>query len=482
MCTLMVIEATLSAATTYLVIQAGRDVANGDFRLLDFAWILAAQALAYIVGGVSWVFAEQAGFGAHGRYMAAFARANRSQNTLFSEKTQREQVEPFLTGETFHIFFELMYEIEGSLRLALGLVLNAIVLGVEIDGGLPVAYVLTFLICIGMQLSLRKKIAYTYLENQRSTNHLTAHCYTAWDNIFVGNRYNYRRWNHGFKTRLRAALKAQIRAIVAKEGLATIGGIVSLCIVFTAIFYAGFKSSGDTATLVALAATLPRQIDLAHDVHSLAANWNDLVAIWTRIGGAVDHFKPSPTKDFVNRIKFSRVTFAESGEERIRDDLHDALALIGDKPTGRINLRGGNGAGKSTLIAALKQALGAHAFYWPTTDRLSFQFAEGNHPEADDDGGDDDNRDLGEAVNVGANRNDQVVHPRNHGFSAGERQIRSLQEIVANTHASVYLLDEWDANLDSHNRSIAQALVDTLARRARVVEISHRDLKAQDDR
>ena len=34
-------------------------------------------------------------------------------------------------------------------------------------------------------------------------------------------------------------------------------------------------------------------------------------------------------------------------------------------------------------------------------------------------------------------------------------QIRALREIVENTHASIYLLDEWDANLDTNNRALA---------------------------
>jgi len=50
-----------------------------------------------------------------------------------------------------------------------------------------------------------------------------------------------------------------------------------------------------------------------------------------------------------------------------------------------------------------------------------------------------------------------------------------LQEIVAHTDAAIYLLDEWDANLDATNRATADALVEELSRRARVVEISHRD-------
>jgi hypothetical protein len=35
--------------------------------------------------------------------------------------------------------------------------------------------------------------------------------------------------------------------------------------------------------------------------------------------------------------------------------------------------------------------------------------------------------------------------------------------------------NEWDANLDEANKAKADALVDALAARARVVEISHRD-------
>jgi chromosome segregation ATPase len=64
------------------------------------------------------------------------------------------------------------------------------------------------------------------------------------------------------------------------------------------------------------------------------------------------------------------------------------------------------------------------------------------------------------------------------GFSTGERQLKSLEEIVNSTNAKIYLLDEWDANLDDANRAKGDALADELAARARVVEISHRDRPA----
>ncbi len=61
------------------------------------------------------------------------------------------------------------------------------------------------------------------------------------------------------------------------------------------------------------------------------------------------------------------------------------------------------------------------------------------------------------------------------GFSSGERMLNALREIVDHTHDAIYLLDEWDANLDPSNRAKADELIDELAKRARVIEISHRD-------
>ena len=61
------------------------------------------------------------------------------------------------------------------------------------------------------------------------------------------------------------------------------------------------------------------------------------------------------------------------------------------------------------------------------------------------------------------------------GYSSGERQLQVLREIIAHTRAPIYLLDEWDANLDAGNRAVAAQLVEELASRARVIEVSHRD-------
>jgi hypothetical protein len=463
MVTLMVVEAMLAAATTWFVINAGRRVAVGEFLLTDLVWILTAQSMSYVVGVISWVFAERAGYRGFGKFMLRFARENRGKVQLLNEKPAREQVEPFLTGETFQCFFNVMYELEFALKLFLGLVFNALVLGAEIDPSLPVAYVGAFGALLLMQWVLQTPIAHAYLENQRMNNRVTAQGYTAWDNVFAGNRYNLRLWLAGFKTRLRVGLVAQVRAIVAREGMSAMSGIVSLAIVFATITIVALHNVGNTILLVGLATTLPRQIEMTYELHLLASGWNDFIAIWTRFGGVAANMLPQPDPDFDRRIKYDRLVLREGDRANVVSSLGDALRVTLAEPTGRINVRGGNGAGKSSLLASLKTELKKRAYYWPTTDRLAFQFAGGVVP-VEVEGDDEDD------VVVVAESMDKKL-----GFSSGERQLKSLQEIVESTDAEVYLLDEWDANLDDANKAKADALVDELAARARVVEISHRD-------
>ncbi len=463
MVALMVVEAMLAAATTWLVINAGRKVAIGQLLVSDLIWILTAQSASYVVGVISWIFAERAGYRGFGKFMLRFARENRSKVKLLNDKPAREQVEPFLTGETFQCFFNVMYELEFALKLFLGLVFNALVLGTEIDISLPFAYVGAFAALLLMQWVLQKPIASAYLENQRMNNRVTAQGYTAWDNVFSGNRYNLRLWLAGFKARLREGLVAQVRAIVAREGMSAMSGIVSLAIVFATITVVAVHNAGDTVLLVGLATTLPRQIEMTYELHLLATGWNDFIAIWTRFGGVAANMLPQPDADFDQRIKFDRLVLREGENANVVSSLGDALRIAFAHPTGRINVRGGNGAGKSSLLASLKTEMKKRAYYWPTTDRLAFKFTGDVVPV------DVDEDDEGEAIVVAESMDKKL------GFSSGERQLKSLEEIVNATDAEFYLLDEWDANLDAANKAKADALVDTLAARARVVEISHRD-------
>jgi len=461
MLAMIVLQEACSAGTTWLIIAIARDITQESVSAGNFGWIVVAQTVSYLAGAVSWIFAERAGFAAYSRYMLHFARQNRYQTALLSDSAAREKCEPFLTSETFHVCFELIFTLQFHLRLFFQLLFNSLVLGLAIDAGLPVAFAAAFVILATLQWFLRKPLAAAYLDNQRMTNRMTARTYNAWDNVFSGNHYNFRIWHRDFRQRIAAALAAQIRAILLREGWSAISGLIALLLVLSTTAWIALHDVGDTALLIALAATLPRQIEMTLDMHELTVGFTDLLAIWTRIKGICAHLRPLPAAGFNERIAFGRVVLSEGGRECECASLADAVGHALAAPTGLVTLRGGNGSGKSTLLAALKARLHGQAYYWPTQDRLAFAFNSGPAAEPEDEDGE-------------ANCDEDSER---QGYSSGERQLQALREIVAYTAYPAYLLDEWDANLDAANRKQALALVEELSRRARVIEVSHRDRK-----
>jgi ABC-type multidrug transport system fused ATPase/permease subunit len=464
MLAMILIQEFCSAATTWLVIRIARDITEETVSAENFVWIVAAQSLAFLTGAVSWIFAERAGFGAYSRYMLYFARQNRFQTALLGDTGAREQTEPFLTSETFHVCFELIFTLQFHLRLFFQLLFNSLVLGFEIDAGLPLAFGTAFVVLAILQWLLRTPLAAAYLHNQRMTNRMTARTYNAWDNIFSGNRYNFAFWHRDFRQRMGDALAAQIRAILLREGWSAVCGLIALVLVLSTTAWIAVQDTGNTVLLIALAATLPRQIEMSLDMHQLTAGFTDLLAVWTRIKGVCEHLHPLPDAGFTERIGFGRIVLKEGDSERICSSLADAVQHVLAAKDGLITVRGGNGSGKSTLLAALKAHLQGKAYYWPTQDRLAFAF-NSSADEAPKEEDADDPGQISAAEEAALKK----------GYSSGERQLQVLREIVANTSATVYLLDEWDANLDAANRAVGVLLIETLARRARVIEISHRD-------
>src|SRR5664279_2962052 len=288
MLAMILVQEFSGAASTWLVIRIARDMSDGRFSTGHFAWIVVAQTVSYLAGAVSWIFAERAGFAAYGRYMLHFARQNRFQTALLNDTAAREQTEPFLTSETFHVGFELVFTVQFHLRLIFQLLFNALVLGFEIDAGLPMAFAAAFVILATLQWFLRKPLAAAYLHNQRMTNRMTARTYNAWDNVFSGNRYNFALWHRDFRQRLQAALQGQIRAILLREGWSAVSGMIALMLVLSATAWIAVQNTGNAVLLIALAATLPRQIEMTLDMHQFTVGLTDLVAVWTRIKGVCE--------------------------------------------------------------------------------------------------------------------------------------------------------------------------------------------------
>ena len=149
--------------------------------------------------------------------------------------------------------------------------------------------------------------------------------------------------------------------------------------------------------------------------------------------GVADNMHPDADAGF-RRAHEARPAGAARRRQRHRasTSLDEAMSLILSQPTGRINVRGANGSGKSTLLTSLKSAVKTRAYYWPTADRLAF--AVRARP-----GRGRDRRGRRSAAARRRKKAGLFVRRAAVARAAGDRR---------HTDAPIYLLDEWDANLD----------------------------------
>ncbi len=114
-------------------------------------WILAAQSAAYIVGAISWIYAERGGFLAYGRYMLRFARDNRRKTKLLTDKDARERVEPFLTARPSMSIFTCSTRSRATCAFCWRSCSTSSCWEPRSTASLPVAYCLVFLVLFVMQ-------------------------------------------------------------------------------------------------------------------------------------------------------------------------------------------------------------------------------------------------------------------------------------------------------------------------------------------
>lgn len=108
---------------------------------------------------------------------------------------------------------------------------------------------------------------------------------------------------------------------------------------------------------------------------------------------------------------------------------------------GRLTLSARNGSGKSSLLLLLKSMHGSSAYYLPPAGGLPLSDTQPSAPA-----------------------------------STGQNHLSQLLAIAKEPPARLLLLDEWDANLDSHHTQILDQHLNRLALKVRIIEVRHQDL------
>lgn len=437
-----------ATATIWLVLMMKKITAGEPFfpYLILYLCSLASYVPGCIalVTKITWKQESQRSF------INTFVSSNRNQIGEWSNKGIKEEKLSLLTAEgpsALHALIDYLYDLYGYVT---SVFFNIFALSVMVEPLFALAYGISVLTVVFVMKAKRR------IQRRLTKKALTARLdlyqslLAAWDNVLLGNFYNFKLWQDKTSQRVNRCLQKnvelerfdQILAIV----IALLTSIPSLCVV---IWYA-YSNRHNIPNLTAFLVTLPVLFNIlsyTYQTLSLIFRWTMHRGKLLSIFRAIQPVQYSPT-NMEKKVKWGKIQIIQSLLSTAAPDNHISLAcpqsisnhhelLDFTKQPGRITVRGENGAGKSTLLMLVKNALLDRAFFLPTQNQLSF-ISETNK------------------------------------YSTGESLKNRLLEILERVDVDVLLLDEWDANLDQENREKLSSLIDELAEKKCVIEVRHR--------
>lgn len=442
----------IEASSAVWLVKMMACIASGQDFVFYLALYFLSIALYYVPNGIAFILKTTWKQKAQRSFVDTFVQSNRNNIVEWSNKGLKEQKLSILTSEGPAAIIAFVDYVWDLYSYVLSVLFYIIALSIAVEPMFGVAYAVS-ITCVFIIMKLNRRA-----QRQLTQKALTARvdlCQSllaSWDNVLLGNEYNFCLWRDKTHQRLDRCLQRNVALERFDQFLAIFVSLITSLPTLLVAAYFMVISRHDPVRLSAFVVILPLLFNIlsySYQTLSLVFRWrmhrSKLNAIYKTIQPARDNLATMAKK-----IKWPKMSFTPSliaGNTTAPSD-HISLPgplnvqshsdiLVHTELSGRFTLRGENGCGKSTALLMVKNALSAKAFFLPTHNQLSF-LSETNK------------------------------------YSTGESLKNRLLEILEKVDAEVLLLDEWDANLDQENKEKLSALIDELAATKCVIEVRHR--------
>lgn len=445
--TVMGFQQMFEASATFWLVQLAIQVTTGGNYLPYLLIYLTSLLLPYIPSCLAQILKANWKQEAQRSFVNSFVSINRNNIGEWGNKGLKEEKLSILTAEgpnTLHAFIDYTWDLY---TYVLSVIFNILALAVVVEPLFAISYGIS-VTCVIIIMKMKRR-----LQRQLTQKALIARVdlaqslLAAWDNVLLGNEYNFKIWYDKTSQRLKRCLQRNIDLERFDQILAISAALITSIPSLIVVIYSMLKYQGDTVQLASFVVILPllfQMLSYTYQTLSLMFRWGMHRSKLITIYRAIEPTTENPVR-MEKKIKWPKImaTYStKSSDEHVSLMMpkpvisHDDLVSHTSR-SGRLTLRGENGSGKSTALMLVKNALSSRAFFLPTHNQLSF-ISETNK------------------------------------YSTGESLKNRLMEILEKVDVDVLLLDEWDANLDSENQEQLSALIDELARKKCVIEVRHR--------
>ncbi|MBA2727415.1 MAG: hypothetical protein H0U49_04500 [Parachlamydiaceae bacterium] len=446
---ILLVQQIIEASTTIWLVKLMQNITRGDNFTPDLILCLSSLALAYIPQCIAFILKITWKQEAQRTFINSFVESNKNNINEWSNKGIKEQKLSVLTSEgpaAIHAFIDYVWDLY---TYVLSVFLNMMALSIILEPMFIITYGLSVVLVIIVMKFKRRAQRQLTLKALSARVELAQSLLAAWDNVLLGNEYNFKLWEAKTTNRLDRCVQRNVALERFDQFLAIVVSLITSVPSLLLVVYCVYIHRNNPVELSAFIVVLPllfNNLSYTYQTLSLAFRWTMHRSKLTSIYKSIQASKYAPTS-MEKKVQWPKIQVVEQlftpdtdhvslpGPPQFIRSCHDLLQKA--STFCRLTIRGDNGSGKSTMLMLVKKALEHRAFFLPTQNQLSF-----------------------------------IAQPHKH--STGEELKNRLAEIIDMVDVDVLLLDEWDANLDKENQECLSRMIDEWAQKKCVIEVRHR--------
>lgn len=441
----MAAEQFLVGLSTLCVINLGLHLGDGQ-SIHWFLGFVISLTLVFIPRIFKYRCLVKARYRSFHRFMEMYEKNLYSHPYLKTSRKFCGQKQAYFQNQLWQTLSETCTFLDDAVSTLLNVVFNVIAISFTLSRGFLAAYFSSALITAAGAFLFRKRIRYKSIDAQERQSSIQAALFSGWDTMLTGNAYNWREWKRSFETRMKGGENSEkgyysLRSFVSF--VLMVAGMLPVVLVAARMLL----SDGYDGIMLATAVSLPRHVSNIQYMNFLVEDFTAfawLTAKLSNIRTSADAVK-NPEM-YQGKVDWKNISFTKGNRTFSFSSMDECISyfetLLCHEEKGRIAVRGENGSGKTTVMMLMKEHFREKAYLYPNHTNLFF-------------------RDAGSGE-----------------YSTGEKVRADLLQLIESRNeigASLYLFDEWNANLDPLSQKKTDIIIEQISRQSLVIETLNKD-------
>lgn len=348
---------------------------------------------------------------------------------IWIQKNQKESFQISLGFKIFQSASGLFLSSTELFRYLLGFIIESIAISYVLEIEFIYAILLSFTFSAVVTVLSQKSIEQLSIRNSRSENNFFSFLNYSWDYLFLKNDRLQEKYTSKLNLKYSCMQRNLSNMYISSEAIVFINSLLVLLPIIIFDLYLALETDVPQSKILALIPMIPRQMAMANNVRAFGQMVTffkmDLVGFKMNL-----NFLEIEKFNLEEKINISQITLNVDRVTRSYSALEVLFNELRIKKQGRITISGQNGAGKSMLLLKLHDELQSNV-YLPA----------------------------------------QLPIFKN-SLSTGQAHRKNIEQFLK-FKANVFLLDEWDANLDAEVVQSIDKQIDQLSLHSLVIEVRH---------